>query len=164
MLRDEDGYQDRSVAHTSQNDASRSPRSRKTKEKEEKYTEIDKTFVTWKGNIHWIPLKVYFLGYANILKTFFSKNSSSGKNENFSNNGGRGDKACWRGVTDAGKQPSLSQCLFRNLRDVYTWTTSFPPDIFLFIFKWQFHPLIHSNLYYYGDWFINCNIVVLLHL
>jgi hypothetical protein len=42
----EDSDEDHSVAHTSQNGASRSPRILKTTGKEEKYTAIDKVFIS----------------------------------------------------------------------------------------------------------------------
>jgi hypothetical protein len=42
----EGGDEDHCAGHTSQNDASRSQRSTKTKQKEEKYTEMDKVFIT----------------------------------------------------------------------------------------------------------------------
>jgi len=69
------------------------PRSRKTKGKEEEHTKIDKVFITGKGNINWVPLNVYFWDMP-ILKKKKPKNTNSGKNENCSNNDGRGDKAC----------------------------------------------------------------------
>ena len=99
------------------------PRSRQTKRKEEEYTEVDKVFIIWKGNINWMPLNVYFWDMP-ILKKKSPKIQAVVKIKITQIMMEGEIKHAEEEVTDAGKQSTLSQCLFRLFRDFYTWVTT----------------------------------------